>query len=498
MGYRASEVPLVREHSNRGEVRVGAKAPRQRSVNFEQLDAVPDIPTMAPLSVDRYDKDTAIQGIRKRYAKPVPVPDPTMMRGFRTFCRRWARDNLPVLGEVLDFESWLLTTSYNDARKQQLRETHDRYLLQGQMTDKTARKLHRVKAFLKLESYPQYKHARHINARCDLAKCIFGPVIKSMEQEVYKLPQFIKHVPLPQRPALIRAMKRSGCRYVASDHTAFEAHFTKEIMNVIEFEVTRHMLSKFQRIEEILEMTEAGENDISVGSVDIRVLISGMRCSGDMWTSLFNGLGNLLSFLYACEITGCRFVEGYVEGDDGIFAIQGEPPTKELMEKLGFEVKFEVHDDPATASFCGLVLAGNDIIRDPVKFFMNFGWSDSFIGAGPKVKRQLALAKSLSALYETPGCPLVAVAANYVYNQTRGTIPRFIDGAYKETPRDYQPPPIVIADGTRELFARLYGISPAAQVDLEREISQGRWDVLATLNAHDHVRDYSAKYVEST
>lgn len=492
------EVPLKREQANRGEIRVGPKAQRRRSVNFESLDAMPTIETLAPLSPDRYDKDTAVQGIKKRYARVVPETDKKLMAGFRRFVRAWVRRYLPVLDAPMEFEEWLASTSYNEARKEQLRKVYAEYLRSGKLTRKTARKLHRVKAFIKQESYPEYKHARHINARCDLAKCLFGPIVKKMEQEVYKRPEFIKHVPLPDRPALIKAMKRAGCSYVASDHTAFEAHFTLEVMRAVEFEVTSHMLSRLPNLRELLEATEGGVNQIGLSTTDIQVLIQGIRCSGDMWTSLFNGLGNLLSFLYGCEVAGCRFVEGFVEGDDGIFAVQGKPPSAELMKKIGFEVKYEYHDDPSTASFCGLILAGNDIIRDPVKFFMNFGWSDRFVGAGGRVKRQLALAKSLSALYETPGCPLVAVAANYVYEQTRGVEPRFIDGAYKVVPRDYHPPPVVIADETRELFARMYGISPAAQVEFEALLAAGDWSCINHLAVHPHVRDYSAKYVETT
>lgn len=493
-----SEVPLKREADNRGKITVGTKHQRPRSVNFEELDHVPSIPGCAPVSPDRYDKDTAVEGIKKRYARKVPKVCPTLRGGFTQFVRRWVRTHLPRIREALGFEEWLATTSYNEARKKQLRSVYEQFLMQGKVSEETARRLHKVKAFIKLEAYPEYKHARHINARCDLAKCLFGPVIKSMEREVYKLPEFIKHVPLPERPALIKALKTSGCSYVESDHTAFEAHFTVDIMETIEFEVTRYMLRDLPDLERLLEQTEAGVNKIGLASADIKVLIQGMRCSGDMWTSLFNGLGNLLSFLYGCEVAGCRYVKGYVEGDDGIFAVQGAPPTVATMEKLGFEVKYVHHDDPATASFCGLVLAGDAVVRDPSKFFMAFGWSDRFIGAGEKVKRQLALSKALSALYETPGCPLVAPAARYVYEKTRGVVPRFEDGAYKMVPRDFNPPQVEIASETRELFARLYGISPAAQVQLERALGQGEWDVLTCLPFHVHVRDYEAKYVEST
>jgi len=420
------------------------------------------------------------------------------MREFRQFVRGWVRENLEPMGSVYDFEDWLGTTSYNEARKDQLRAVHDQWFGHGGLP--TSRKVRRkllscVKSFVKSESYPEYKNCRLINARADIAKVFFGPIIKSMEEVVYKLAPFIKHVPLPERPELLRKLKKAGCRYLESDHTAFEAHFTVEIMRVVEFEVTRWLLRSMPRLEMLLEETESGTNDCYVKSADIRVLLRGFRCSGDMWTSLFNGLGNWLSIAFACHKLGSK-LEGYVEGDDGIFAIQGAVPTKAFMEKLGFEVKYVEHDDPATASFCGMILAGDQIIRDPSKFFMNFGWSDRFLGAGHKVKNQLTLAKALSALYETPNCPIVAAAARFVYDRTKGERPRFVEGAYRTVPSDFHPPPTQISEETRELFSLKFGIAPSAQCLMEERVMSGDWSCLAALPFHPHVRDYGVRYTE--
>jgi hypothetical protein len=268
-------------------------------------------------------------------------------------------------------------------------------------------------------------------------------------------------------------------------------------MDCIEFAVFERLLMRFPKIVDLFEAVEGGENRIRL-DIGLSVLMQYCRCSGDMWTSLCNGLANLLSILFACSLLGSKFVGGYVEGDDGIFAIQGVLPTSSLMEELGFEVKYVQHDDPATASFCGLILAGNDIIRDPVKFFQTFGWSDRFLGGNAKTKRGLALAKSLSALYETPNCPLVAAAARYVYEKTRGTEPRF-DGlnSWKYVPVDFDPPNTHITQETRDLFAEKYGISTVAQLEAERSISSGNFAILSqVLRVHPHVRDYTARYVE--
>jgi len=462
-------------------------------VNFANLPDVPDVPYVAPVSPDRNDLDTAIEGVKKRYARIVPKVAKCHREDMRKCVRNWCRSHLVPVADIMGFDEWLESTSYNEHRKDQLREVHDRWV----RGIAKATKLASVKSHIKCESYPQYKHARHINARCDLAKVVFGPIIKTLEREVYSQREFIKHVPLPERPELLRKLKQAGCSYVASDHTAFEAHMSKWVMELIEFEVARWLLSRFPRLAELFEKTESGVNRCYLNAVDLTVLIQYIRCSGDMWTSLMNGLVNLLSFLYACEANNTRFCGGFVEGDDGIFAVQGAPPTAEFMEELGFEVKFETHDDPATASFCGMILAGDSIIRDPSKFFQTFGWSDRFMAGGLLVKRQLALAKSLSALYETPGCPLVSCAARYVYDKTKGTRPRFIDGAYRQVPADFHPPEIHISQEARELFARLYGVSPEAQIAAEERLMRGDWSVVSEcVRFHPHVADYTTRYVE--
>jgi len=448
------------------------------------------------VSPDRYDQDTTVQGANKRYAREVPPLDPTLKPGFRDYVRAYVRKWFKPLGDVMSFEEWLDSESYSSSRKEQIRRAHDKWMARGGIP--TQKELSRVKAHIKLESYPQYKHARHINARCDLAKALFGPIIKSMERVVYGVDHhFIKHVPLPDRPALLRGLKFSGAKYIATDHTAFEAHFTVELQEIVEFELINWMLSRIPHIAKVVRDTESGENRIVMTSTGFYISIAGIRCSGDMWTSLFNGFGNLMSIGYACELKHSTF-DGYVEGDDGIFAVMGEVPTPADMTRLGFEVKIEEHSDPATASFCGMILAGDQIIRDPRSFFQKFGWTDRAIWAGRKLKRRLALAKALSALYETPHNPLTAVAARYVYERTRGVEPLWDTSRYRQVPKDFHPPPTQTTDETRQLFQKLYGVSPETQRLMEKQIATGDWTCLSNLNYHPDVAHYVARFVDVT
>lgn len=508
-GYRAAEVLPRVAPTKRGKVqlREGPAVRRKRSRNFINLPDVPEIPGVAPLSADRYDQDTTVQGAYKRYARDVPPLNPERKERFRQYVRGYLRETFTPLREIMDYHEWLESESYPKSRREQITREWLQWSgragpLPGPVGSESyelyKRLLSRVKAFGKLEPYPEYKHVRHINARCDLAKGAFGPLVKSMEREVYsKDHHFIKHVSMPDRPALIRALKQAGCQYVATDHTAFEAHFTVELMEIVEFELVVYLLGQVPAVARLLCEVEGGMNDIQMRGNGYRMLIDGIRCSGDMWTSLFNGFGNLMSFGFACQELGSKF-DGYVEGDDGIFAVSGEVPSPELMKDLGFEVKMEVHSNPEEASFCGLILAGDQIIRDPIKFLQKFGWTSSYLDAGPKMMRKLALAKSLSALYETPDCPIVSAAARFVYDRTKGVKPVWESGRYRTVPRDFRPPKTEVSTQTRVLFAKLYKVSPEAQVAIEEKIAAGDWECCVGLGFHRDVFHYTSRYVELT
>lgn len=499
MGYRVREVPLPRIDEMLGTLTLGSDQGKPRSMNYVDLPDVPQVPHLAPLSVDRNDVDTVVQGAAKRFAKVTKPFNERHARRLKDFTRKWCRRYLTPIEREMEFEEWLATTSYSEGRKNELRECRERYV-RGEIT---ADQLRKVKSHIKQESYPEYKHARHINARCDLAKVVFGPIIKAIEQMVYSAtrangdPIFIKHVPLPERPALLRKLKQAGCLYVESDHSAYEATIKKRLMELIEVEVVKFVFRHRPDIVSKFASVEMGANRLYLSSLGITIVLSYFRCSGDMWTSLMNGLVNIITAEFGVALAGGTFCGGFVEGDDGIFAVQGNVPTYELMCELGLDVKYIYHDDPATASFCGMILAGEAILRDPVSFFAGFGWVGKRFAAGRKLKRQLALAKSLSALYETPRCPLVASAAWHVYQKTRGVQPVFLEDGYHYVPRDYHPPAPAVTPEARDLFARLYGVSCEAQVIAESRIEKGDWSVIPeVLRIHPHMQDFATRFVE--
>lgn len=195
--------------------------------------------------------------------------------------------------------------------------------------------------------------------------------------------------------------------------------------------------------------------------------------------------------------------DGVFEGDDGLFVSDVEIKP-DHFKRLGFNVKLEVVSDACAASFCGLIFPDSgQIIRDPVRFFEKFGWTSSFIQAGDNIMMELLKAKSMSALCETPNCPLVSAAAWYTLQQTSAYKPRFIKDGYHDTidpSTTFNKP--VIAQDTRVLFAERFGISVDEQISMESRLYKGDFDIANTLfdscvdkDAVFDLADYASRYV---
>lgn len=362
--------------------------------------------------------DTALAGVCKRFATKVPVAERPILREFRTFVRGWIRKNLSPLPPDTDvsFETWLGKTNYPEWRKNELRAAWA--ALDDPFDKKAVQKLFLVSSFIKDEDYTDYKHARGINSRSDAFKCLVGPMFKLIEEQVYKHPAFIKHVPVAERPAYItRMLHMSGAKYLASDYTSFEALFVRELMEACEFELYQYMtmnLPDGDWFDQMCKVVLGGKNECRFKF--FVVYLQAVRMSGEMCTSLGNGFTNLMAMEFVSRRCGSTEVAGVVEGDDGLFAINGPTPTAEDFAKLGLVIKLEVHEKLSTASFCGIVFDESDLVNiaDPFKILAGFGWGNR---QNRYVKssrlRALLRCKALSLLAQYPGAPVLQELALY-------------------------------------------------------------------------------------
>lgn len=419
----------------------------------------------APIHLDTKDQKTQVDGLQHRMARLTPQSNKQTMQRFASFVKWWCRTYLEPLTTEPSFDEWLAGCDYPLERKAELASVFDD--LHGAPPNRKQRR--KIASFIKSESYYEFKHARWINSRSDAFKAWSGPWFKAIEERVFALPWFIKHTPVPERPSKVAGLLRPGARYYATDHTAFEAHMGPEFMAACELTVYRYMLQRFPDVADLICKTIGGVNHGATRR-GVQFRVKGRRMSGDMCTSLGNGLTNLLLWAFFCREKKCEW-DGFVEGDDGIFATVGSAPTRADYLDLGFDLKIEEGNDPRVMSFCGIVAADGQNVRDPAKLLTHFGWTSSCIGAGLAVRKSLLRAKALSLLYENPHCPILRAIADRALVLTRGSVPRFVRDGWHSALPEFKAPDFAPTAATREMFAALYNISPAEQEELELQIS---------------------------
>jgi len=451
-------------------------------------------PGYAPLCMDTNDPQTIEDAFAARLFRQVPPFDPALLAQLKEFVQAYVSHLPKVNVSAVDFEEWLATRpSYNEQRKQQLRDAYAE-LRGGPPTTRECRK---IKSFGKSESYPCQKHMRMINSRSDAWKAFAGPYISACEEVVYTAPEFIKHTPVPQRPEKVRALKQAGRRYFLTDFTAYESHFVPAVQDAVENVLFRHLLADWQ-YKELLCETNSGPNVMST-RCGVSAVIAGRRMSGDLWTSLGNGFTNLMLAKFIASQQGHELY-GFVEGDDGLFATEAQLDEQKYA-KLGFTIKIRETSDPCIApsdmAFCGMIFAeSGQIIKDPRRVLESFGWTQSFISAGPRIMNGLLKSKSLSLCYEAGQCPILGALGREGLRRTQAYEAVRVADGYHELPTELVLEEFSPAKDTRVLFASVFGIPIELQLKVEQLIRDGDMGAVSEIiPPHDDIANYENRYV---
>lgn len=279
---------------------------------------------------------------------------------------------------------------------------------------------------MKDETYPDYKHVRGIFSRTDEFKCVFGPMVKAVENVLYDLPQFIKHVTVSERPDYIMAyLFRPDAQYSATDYTSFESSFVPELLKSTSFILYDYMFRHNPEYNNLMKCLKviSGTNVCYFKHLKFKIL--GTRMSGEMDTSLANGFTNLMVYLFLMSEKGVdpSQVKMVVEGDDGLASTPGNVfPTKEDFAQLGFNIKIEIHNSIETASFCGMVFDRLDRINitNPLEVIYTMGWlPNRYVKASHATKCAILRCKALSAAHQYPSCPIIWSYSQYILKLTR-------------------------------------------------------------------------------
>lgn len=433
---------------------------------------------------DCTDTRTLEAGVVKRIATTMPIPDPEWMEDFGKFVDDWLEVHCHPLSPDVDlsFDTWIEERPYPEWRKEELKQVHEELV-----SNTLLEKYRRVKLFMKDEDYPEFKHGRGIYARCDQFKVLFGPLCSKIEEDMYANPEFIKHVPVADRPAYIDQFLRTVADQTGTtDFTSFECSFTAQIQKNLDQRMFRFYCKYLQNsfLEKVYKSL-AKENHVVNKHFSFKILAR--RMSGEMNTSLSNGFANLMINLYLAKKLNLGAMRICVEGDDGISkTASGRFPSTDDYAKLGFNVKIQTHSDPAAASFCGIIYHVDDLINvtDPFKVLAQFGWtSGRYSGCKTNKLKALLRCKALCYLHQYPGCPIIQELALYGLRMTRShNVKQILEkdrtlgfwqrqkllDALKTDWRDNVKP---VGDNTRLLVERLYGIPIESQLRIERYLS---------------------------
>lgn len=496
-GYRSDEVNLplvwpVYSFKTKNEITID---PSTKVISIRKTDRNIRRPVAGTLGIhvegalcphpDLIDPSTTVEGALYRFCPKIPGYD-ISKPAFREFVQNWLKKNLTPLAPDSDVsvESWLAKTSYTLKRKEEL------YRKFQNIKDKYDSKHRNVKSFVKDEFYPDYKHARAINSRSDEFKTLTGPIFQLISDELFKRPEFIKKIPVHERPdVMLRDLYQENGKYFCTDFSSFEAHFRKVIMEDCEFQLYEYMTQHLPEHDDFMKMcfdVIAGTNHIEFKNVLMQ--IDAKRMSGEMNTSLGNGFSNLMFLLYICSITpGCENVRAKIEGDDGVCSVTGTPPTTDAFKKFGLRVKIETYTDLCRASFCGMVfdIQEKNNVSDPRDVLATFGWTSSrYIRSKKSVHMTLLRCKALSLAYQYPSCPILSSLARRVLFLTRShEVKNFVEKQGKFLYNQYDIDLFLIAEKrnrqglllfaepgvrTRQLVEELYGIPIAEQLIVEQ------------------------------
>lgn len=434
---------------------------------------------------DMRDPSTALDGALYRIGLDIPGYEDRKPE-FLEFVEKWCQDNLTPLDPStcsLDFEDWLAKTHYNEKRKEELRQTND------SIRDPFDKRNFRVNSFIKDEFYPEYKHARTINSRADEFKCLIGPLFYAISEEVFSQPDFIKKIPIHERPEYMHnRLYRAGGEANDTDYSSFEAHFKENFMLDCEFVMYQYMIKNLPNKEYYMKLLVTGllgENNLFFHWFLFQLLQ--VRQSGEMNTSLGNSFANLMTIKYVCsKYPACKSAISVVEGDDSLTVVTGKMPPVEVFKQFGLRIKIGTHKDLCRASFCGMVFDEDERtnVTDPREVLATFGWTSArYMRSKKSVQMTLLRCKALSLAYQYPSCPILSALAKRVLFLTRShETENFVNKQGKFLYNQYdieimkmaelrnKQKKLIFADPgpkTRNLVEELYGITVAQQLEIE-------------------------------
>lgn len=391
---------------------------------------------------------------------------------------------LPPIGDEDEaFEHWLARYDRPMSRKQEIRFALDK------LRDNcyNLRRYTGNKVFLKNEPYEEMKYPRCICPREDVIVAQFGPIIHALEEYIFHASPlskyFVKGLTPEEQIAKLKTEFPDSGVFIETDYSSFEGSFNPLYQHLVEITYFRHML-KFNPF--YLHQLEHLYKGTHLRCPFYSIHTKGSRMSGDLWTSLMNGLSNLSNMLYLMNKLGVTGT-GVVEGDDGLFTVSSRAIQPQHFAALGFNIKLEYTYALNHCCFCQKIFHPDTLhLICPPELLNRIGWCDNKLYfKQPKLWKPLLLAKAYSYLVLYPCSPMISPCMkkiiksiepiNYLEVIRKFKEKQKLSGWYwRATLLDIDidvdsTPEITMKD--RELYDELYHISPEDQIRFEQEFN---------------------------
>lgn len=513
-GYRHNEVNLaindVPDQSYRLKYMSNQllnRGPMRRSLNVHFIGAALPVP-------DTAHSLSQAEGAIKRVAANMPVINRARLRRLKRFTTKFLEKEFAgqqfKYDEEFDIREWLDNTDYKAYRKEELYEISKEHF--------NEQKGYNLKGFCKDENYPEYKAFRGIHSRSDDFKVRVGPFFGKLGKILFASKFFIKKIPVNMRPAFI--MNRIGWRtnIFMTDFSKFEATFVRLLLK-IEYIIYSWFLRYNKHRDTILKYIRKGlmsRNHIVFSKWAFSILCK--RMSGEMNTSEGNGIMNVILSLFLLVEAGNIDPDMIAEGDDGMAEFETAPPSVQDYADLGAVIKIDIPSHWSEGSFCGMIFVPEilDNVSDPLDALMSFGYTTrQYSNASDNKIDALIRAKSLSLLYQYPGCPMLRSLGLFGLRITKHIDKKYMESviykkitdsyerdSWSETLNMYRHEDVMkhtVKHETRLLVERKFGIPVDLQlkfegyIDNKRDKTPIRFDLLLGL-CHPDTIDYYYKY----
>jgi hypothetical protein len=446
----------------------------------------PVAPNFAPFFYDTKASVNIESGFKGRMARPIPRNSHRELRkaavvaedfAATLFFRGYRRGSL-----------WFMDSkSYTSAQKRLMLEERDHLI---GYTNEPAR----VNAFGKVENYPhEGKVMRIIYARELRFKLFFAPHVKVVEEAVFHAEpvwrtHFVKGQNRDQiQNNMVRRVDIYPHVYVL-DHTAFESTVSSVVMQYLILPIYRRA-----QVPEWMLAVIVGWQHIHNQAGRMRV--RGGTMSGEMDTSLRNGLVNHILMLYVTRGTDADWL---IEGDDVIIG-SGQPLDFSPLTRMGFSLKIDAVAHSGRSGFCGWYFDRETLtaLKPPSKILNLFYVGKNLLGYPRAYLDARYAGKMMSLSHQYPSSPLVWNLPRHV-----STPKAFHDGGWwsatkLETdnvefeavgdvlisayrPREVRPP----SRSARNAYFELFGVHPEDQIRIENELAFQSPTLDAWVRAH--------------